>query len=78
MKRKLQIDMLEVESFDTSGGGAAMRGTVRAHELTEVPCLQDTNYQSCGWSDIDCYTEGCRTDWNTCGAYGSCCPAVCW
>ena len=76
-RRKLEIDTLEVESFETAAPDR-VRGTVRAHEsFTEGSCFQCTNYNSCGWSEIDCYTEGCRTDWNTCGAYGSCCPAIC-
>ena len=78
-KRKLEIDALAVESFATAAPPAP-KGTVRAQELTPAnPCFpQDTRYDSCGWSEIDCYTQGCRTDWVTCGANGSCCPAVCW
>jgi len=75
-KRKLEIDRLEVESFDTSAAGKVVRGTVQAHEDTEFLC--DTLYHSCGWSEIECPTQGCRTDWETCGNFGSCCPAVCW
>jgi hypothetical protein len=75
-KRRLEIDTLTVESFDTSAPGTA-RGTVRAHGASEFPCTWDTCLKSCGWSEIDCYTQGCRTDWNTCGQYGSCCPAIC-
>ena len=77
-KRKLRLDTLAVESFATDAQPAA-RGTVRAQELTPAyPCFpQDTLYHSCGWSDAECPTQGCRTDWNTCGAFGSCCPVDC-
>ncbi|HEX6751058.1 MAG TPA: hypothetical protein VF092_27460 [Longimicrobium sp.] len=77
-KRKLALDTLRVESFSTAGPRAP-RGTVRAQELTPAnPCFpQDTLYDSCGWSEIDCYTQGCRTDFQTCGQFGSCCPAIC-
>ncbi|HKP75218.1 MAG TPA: hypothetical protein VJT67_06710 [Longimicrobiaceae bacterium] len=76
MKRKLEIDALEVESFDTSAPGGPVRGTVLAHSDTAFLC--DTQAHSCGWSDVDCPTQGCRTDFETCGDFGSCCPAVCW
>jgi hypothetical protein len=75
-KLKLDVDELAVESFDAESAAERPRGTVDAHEDTEFLC--GTNLHSCGWSEIDCYTEGCRTDWNTCGAYGSCCPVACW
>lgn len=78
-KRKLELDQLAVESFATDAA-PTQRGTVNARDYTPgATCEpQDTWYQSCGWSEIDCYTEGCRTDWETCGAFGSCCPAICW
>ena len=75
-RRKLEIDALEVESFDTSAEGGPPRGTVRAHADTEFLC--DTWQHSCGWSDVECPTQGCRTDFETCGDFGSCCPAICW
>ena len=77
-KRKLVLDQLQVDSFDTAPR-ATTRGTVRAHGGDSVDiCTWDTCHDSCGWSEIDCFTQGCRTDWVTCGANGSCCPAVCW
>jgi hypothetical protein len=77
-KIRLALDTLQVESFDTAARSTA-RGTVRANSGDSVDiCTWDTCYDSCGWSDIDCYTQGCRTDWVTCGDNGSCCPAVCW
>lgn len=75
-KLQLSIDALEVDSFDTAAG-AREGGTVRAHEATQFPCTWDTCMHSCGWSEIDCRTQGCRTDFNTCGDFGSCCPAEC-
>jgi hypothetical protein len=76
-KLKLDVDKLQVDSFETEKDGKRARGTVRANADTQFPCTWDTCYKSCGWSEIDCYTQGCRTDWQTCGAYGSCCPAIC-
>ena len=75
-KRRLEIDRLAVESFDTAAAPAP-RGTVKAHAASEFPCTWDTCYKSCGWSDVDCHTQACRTDWETCGAFGSCCPVEC-
>ncbi|HEX2078674.1 MAG TPA: hypothetical protein VHG08_13220 [Longimicrobium sp.] len=76
-KLKLDVDELAVESFDPECRVERPRGTVDAHEDTEFLC--DTNYHSCGWSEnTNCYTQGCRTDFETCGDFGSCCPAVCW
>jgi hypothetical protein len=75
-KRKLEIDKLEVESFDTQAR-PVRRGTVKAHEWSEFPWTLDTCYNSCGWSDVECPTQGCRTDFETCGDFGSCCPAIC-
>lgn len=79
-KLKLDIDELAVESFQSESGPERPRGTVKAQsEDTEFLCTWEcTNQHSCGWSEVDCYTQGCRTDWWTCGQMGSCCPAVCW
>jgi hypothetical protein len=76
-KLKLDVETLAVESFDPESAPVAPRGTVKAQsEDTDFLC--GTNFHSCGWSEIDCHTQGCRTDWDTCGNFGSCCPAVCW
>jgi hypothetical protein len=79
-KLKLDPDTLRVDSFDAEAMPDRPRGTVRARdEETEVFCTWEcTDAHSCGWSDIDCHTQDCRTDWVTCGGNGSCCPAVCW
>lgn len=79
-KLKLNVDALAVESFDAESGQERPRGTVEARsEDTQFLCTYEcTNAHSCGWSDINCHTQGCRTDWETCGEFGSCCPAVCW
>ncbi|HEY0015743.1 MAG TPA: hypothetical protein VGC13_05470 [Longimicrobium sp.] len=76
-KLKLDPDALAVESFDAESGAERPRGTVRARS-EETDFLCGTNFHSCGWSEIDCHTQECRTDWVTCGGNGSCCPAVCW
>jgi hypothetical protein len=60
-KRKLDLDGLAVDSFETTAQGGA-RGTVHAHESGDVPtptppeyactcaatCLCKTNYYYCG------------------------------
>ena len=76
-KLRLDVDALAVESFDTDAREGRRGGTVRGREGSEFPCTFGTCYQSCGWSEIDCHTQGCRTDFDTCGQFGSCCPAIC-
>ena len=76
-KLKLDVEKLEVESFDTAKAGGRLGGTVHGHANSQFPCTWNTCLKSCGWSEIDCYTQGCRTDFNTCGQFGSCCPAIC-
>jgi len=76
-KLKLDLDALEVESFGTDTADRA-RGTVHGNStISELPCTLDTCHHSCGWSEIDCWTQGCRTDFDTCHDFGSCCPAIC-
>ena len=75
-KLKLNVDALEVESFETAERDRT-RGTVQANEASQFPCTFGTCFHSCGWSEVQCPTQGCRTDFNTCGDFGSCCPAEC-
>lgn len=77
-KLTLDVDALAVESFSPENAEERPRGTVKARQDTEFFCTWEcTDAHSCGWSDIDCYTQGCRTDFWTCGQMGSCCPAIC-
>lgn len=49
-KIKLRLDTLAVETFEPAVSGTATRGTVRAHEFTEVTsfCQGCTRDLSCG------------------------------
>jgi hypothetical protein len=38
MKRKLRLEALEVTSFATGGAAPRQPGTVRAYELSGLPC----------------------------------------
>jgi hypothetical protein len=75
--RKLNLEQLEVESFETSGQ-AMSRGTVQAHEWTEpIDCGPDSNLVSCGGSCgiTNCGERTCRqgcTDGGTCGNSCNC------
>ena len=60
-KLKLDIDNLDVDSFDTGEHGRS--GTVRGHDTVETEWC--TGYPDCGVS-----RRGCQTPHNTC--YGSC------
>jgi len=61
-KLTLEIDRLEVESFDTAGENAE-RGTVRGNDTIETEWC--TGYPDCGVSK-----PRCQTPYNTC--YGTC------
>jgi hypothetical protein len=59
--KKLKLDELQVESFETVADGAAERGTVHAH-------VKYTDIRYCG-SGQGCYTDDepeCRTQWYGC------------
>jgi hypothetical protein len=77
--RKLNLEQLEVESFETSGA-VVSRGTVRAHEWTEpFQCGPDSNLVSCGGSCgyTNCGEHSCQigcSDDVSCG--GSCACAT--
>ena len=60
-KRKLDIDHLEVESFET-GDADASRGTVHANATGPTAC----NPQTCG------ATCGFRTCWDSCDPNATC------
>jgi len=71
--RKLNLDQLEVETFETSVQ-SGLRGTVQAHGETELPqCVSDE--WSCGGS---CYRTNCgeRTCEPDCTA-GATCAGTC-
>ncbi|HEU0012165.1 MAG TPA: pinensin family lanthipeptide [Longimicrobium sp.] len=63
-KLKLELDTLEVESFET-GAEHRLNGTVRGHDDDTVETEWCTGYPDCGVSK-----RGCQTPRNTC--YGSC------
>ena len=60
-KLTLELDNLNVESFDTGGMGGG--GTIRGHDTIETEWC--TGYPDCGVSK-----PGCQTPHHTC--YGSC------
>ena len=65
-KIRLEIDELQVESFETEPQASSGRGTVRGRELTEgPPCTQD-----------DCTHTGCSSNPNPCFCteIGETCP----
>ncbi|HEV7588442.1 MAG TPA: hypothetical protein VGO40_10035 [Longimicrobium sp.] len=69
-KRKLDLDGLAVDSFETTAAPDDARGTVRAHENGDVPtptppeyactcaatCLGKTNYYYCGTGHYTIYS----------------------
>lgn len=79
-KRKLDIDHLQVESFET-GDADGLRGTVRAHETGPTACNPatcDTGFHTC-WDSCD--PEGtcalscnpsCVVTWCTCDETCNC------
>lgn len=78
-KLTLDLDELEVESFEPSPSRQDQRGTVRAHSGDEVTCYQLTDHQSChGTCDYSCYGS-CGYSCYTC--YDISCnghTCVCW
>ena len=75
-KLTLKLDALQVETFAPAESSAG-RGTVLARQDTVFLCTGYTCDDSCYWSEVDCHTQECGTDFNTCMEYGSCCPAHC-
>lgn len=64
-KAKLGLDALQVETFETAGSTLPARGTVRAHEFTEVTsfCQGCTRDPTC---DVACSTDAyevCYVPW---------------
>jgi hypothetical protein len=69
-RRKLDLEGLAVDSFETTAAPADGRGTVRAHESGDVPtpnppeypctcaatCLCKTNYYYCGTGEHSIYS----------------------
>lgn len=75
MVRKLKLESLQVESFETNPAPSPSRGTVQAHadsgesvcycHLSEGWACETWDYQACGDTQyLDC-TMGC-TDFKTC------------
>jgi hypothetical protein len=65
-KLKLDLDQLNVESFDTDAPGITRRGTVRAHSQI---CTPTAGEYTC--------VNTCETCDNTCGSCGATCFAGC-
>jgi len=63
-KLKLEIDDLEVESFE-AGQEHRRSGTVRGHDDDTMETEWCTGYPDCGVSE-----QGCKTPYLTC--YGTC------
>jgi hypothetical protein len=68
-KLTLELEDLEIESFDTTGG-AGWRGTVQARETFESECQCETDSCRCSASPDDscesCTHCGCDTPGYTC------------
>lgn len=76
--RKLTLESLHVDSFETTAAAPASRGTVQAHAeaepITGRTCeMYDTCKASCdprtcpGTEDWMCCTYGCTRMYETCG-----------
>jgi len=63
-KRKLNLDGLIVESFDTAGSGTSTRGTVRAHSGFSV-------------GPFTCVVNTCDSCYDTCYSCGGSCGGDC-
>ncbi|HEX8695612.1 MAG TPA: hypothetical protein VF746_24575 [Longimicrobium sp.] len=65
-KIRLDLDALQVESFDTTGGEKRARGTVQGNMAPE------TYYRYCGTDYGSCFESDCGgcTDFDSC--FGSC------
>ena len=68
--RKLKLESLTVESFETSPVATQARGTVEAHGKPKPTTLQTYDVQACGDTQyFDC-TYGCSMNTNCAGACG--------
>lgn len=68
--RKLKLESLTVESFQTSAVATQARGTVQAHGKLQPPTLQTYNVDLCGDTMyFDC-TLGCSFNTYCAGACG--------
>ena len=68
--RKLKLEALTVESFETSDATPQARGTVDAHGKPKPPTLQTYDVQACGETQyFDC-TLGCSLNTYCVGACG--------
>lgn len=76
--RKLKLESLHVESFETTAEAPASRGTVQAHAEAEPatgttcdtrePCQPSYDPRTCqGTEDWMCCTLGCTRNYETCG-----------
>ncbi|HYW10694.1 MAG TPA: pinensin family lanthipeptide [Longimicrobium sp.] len=79
--RKLKLESLHVESFETTAAAPGLRGTVQAHadsdesvcfcQMTEGWACETWDLEACGDTQyMDC-TMGC-TDFKTCVGPGTC------
>lgn len=73
--RKLKLESLQVDSFDTTAAASGLRGTVPAHAEaitgtrcpTYDPCQPSYDPHNCPYTEfMDC-TYGCTRLYNTCG-----------
>ncbi|HEY0017519.1 MAG TPA: hypothetical protein VGC13_14505 [Longimicrobium sp.] len=69
-KLRLNLDALTVESFNTTDGDAAQRGTVQAHRPTPTQSLECESFDYCGTGATDC---GCGTAASECGTCATNC-----
>ena len=76
-KIRLDLDMLSVETFSTTGATAEARGTVNAHRPIYTQGLECESIEIC--TRYDCPPETAATDCGTCAATGcgTCYDATC-
>ena len=75
-KRKLDLDELDVETFETAESSRE-RGTVIGHATLRACTLDCTANYSCGGTCgyESCHASACCATWQeSCGGYGSCYP----
>ncbi|HEU4884616.1 MAG TPA: hypothetical protein VFT45_20340 [Longimicrobium sp.] len=63
-KLHLNVDELEIQSFETTSAPHRPRGTVEAHETFESECVCDTDGCGSGTTGYTC--GGCDTPGYTC------------
>lgn len=79
-KLKLDLDELQVESFDTAADEQGRRGTVRGNDLCTCNCCETdacTAQTACGQATCAVSCNGTCNEW-TCGdCYGTVVDATC-